>query len=154
MSSNENFSRYKCLWVFLKWVMSRVPSKRHIVSRDSKLTVSSFDLFQFLTGFSVKLPKPWTSEIFMAFFLFTRRKPSCSDCDWSLHNQHFWSFSSVHSFLTLTVNLVLHSRTTKWDSCCRKEKKKKTKPSLVKLSRNFIFCRQEMDWAMKMLSVQ
>ena len=76
MSSNENFSRYKCLWVFLKRVMSRVPSKGHIVSRDSKLTVSSFDLFQFLTGFSVKLTKPLKSEIFMEFFRVTRRKPS------------------------------------------------------------------------------
>ena len=24
-------------------------------------------------------------------------------CDWSLHNQHSWNFSAIHSFLSLTV---------------------------------------------------
>ena len=84
----------------------------------------------YIHGFTVKLTKPWTPEIFMECYCVARNKPirreitkpqtatvislwfwgllACPElyCDWPVHNQHSWNFSGVHSFLSLTV--------TKW----------------------------------------
>ena len=121
-----------------------------------------------IPSITVKLTKPWTTEIFMECYCVARNNPIRHEitkpqtakvislwfwgllvypelyCDWPVHNQHSWNFSGVHGFLSFTVNTwrdgCLKSSMANWGRPINQRKKSGTHENFDLVSNVKLLC--------------